>query len=107
MKIKKRKKNCWEVMKCGREPGGQKIKELGACPVPVYDQLNGAHGGINAGRVCWIVAGTMCGGEIEGSFAKKYEDCRKCPFYHLVRNEEGDQFLITVDLIKWFSEKDK
>ena len=24
--------NCWEVKKCGREPGGAKVAELGVCP---------------------------------------------------------------------------
>jgi hypothetical protein len=27
-----KKLNCWEVKKCGREPGGVKVKELGVCP---------------------------------------------------------------------------
>lgn len=103
----KKKENCWEFMKCGREPGGKNVEALGICPAAVYEKLNGAHGGINAGRVCWIVAGTMCGGKVEGSFAKKYKDCRSCPFYQSVKDEEGNQFLITVDLIKWFSERNK
>lgn len=101
------KVNCWEFKKCGREPGGKNARELGICPASVYDKLDGVHGGKNAGRVCWVVAGTMCGGEVEGSFAKKYKDCRECDFYQLVKKEEGSQFLITVDLIRWFSEKGK
>lgn len=96
------KKNCWEFMNCGREVGGEKAKELGVCPAATYIKLDSAHGGKNAGRVCWIVAGTMCGGRAEGSFARKYKDCRKCEFYQKVKEEEGAKFLLTVDLIQWF-----
>ena len=88
-------------MNCGRQYGEEKTKELGVCPAASYEKLDGAHGGKNAGRVCWVIAGTMCGGEVQGSFAKKYEDCRKCEFYQRVREEEGSHFLITVDLIRW------
>lgn len=95
------KLNCWEVMKCGREPGGRKEAELGACPVITCAKLDSVHGGKNAGRVCWVVAGTMCGGEAQGSFARKYKDCRNCRFYQLVKEEEGENFLLTIDLINW------
>lgn len=88
-------------MKCGRQFGGENAEELGVCPVASFAKLDSAHGGKNAGRVCWVVAGTMCGGEIEGSFARKYEDCRKCSFYQRVKEEEGSNFLITIDLIQW------
>ena len=89
-------------MNCGRQHGGENTRELGVCPAAVYEKLDSAHGGKNAGRVCWVVAGTMCGGEVQGSFAKKYDDCRKCRFYEMVKEEEGANFLITVDLIQWF-----
>jgi len=26
------RKNCWEVLKCGREPGGYRVSEAGVCP---------------------------------------------------------------------------
>lgn len=29
------KLNCWEFKKCGREPGGLKARERGACPATV------------------------------------------------------------------------
>lgn len=95
------KKNCWEIMNCGRHAGGEKAEELGVCPAAGYAKLDSAHGGKNAGRVCWVVAGTMCGGEVQGSFARKYKDCRKCKFYQMVKEEEGANFLITIDLIEW------
>jgi hypothetical protein len=101
------KKNCWEIMRCGREPMGENVEKHGICPAATFDLLNGVHGGKNAGRVCWIIAGTMCGGEIEGSFAKKYKDCRECSFYQQVKKEEGSEFLLTIDLLRWFAEKSK
>lgn len=95
------KKNCWEHHNCGREPGGKNVEEMGVCPAAIFHRLDGAHGGKNAGRSCWVVAGTMCGGEVVGSFAKKYQDCRKCEFYISVHEEEGSNFLITIELVKW------
>jgi hypothetical protein len=95
------KRNCWEVQECGREPGGKNAATKGVCPAATFHRLDGAHGGKNAGRCCWVVAGTMCGGKVVGSLAKKYNDCRKCDFYKKVQEEEGTHFLITIDLIKW------
>jgi HD-GYP domain-containing protein (c-di-GMP phosphodiesterase class II) len=62
--------NCWEFMQCGREVGGVKTEELGVCPA--YP---------DHGRDCARVAGTLCGGEIQGTFARKFRNCRKCRFY--------------------------
>jgi hypothetical protein len=75
-------------MKCGREPGGEKVSEMGVCPAASEKRFHGVQGGKNAGRVCWIVAGTMCNSEVKGTFAIKYSDCKKCPFYKKVRKEE-------------------
>jgi hypothetical protein len=94
-----RKLNCWEVKKCGREPDGLKIVEFGACPAAVEQRLDGTHGGKAAGRACWSVSGTLCGGRIEGTFAKKYGNCEKCNFYRQVRAEEGLNFRMSPDLL--------
>jgi hypothetical protein len=88
------KQNCWEFKKCGREAGGVKEKELGTCPASVIQELDGTHGGKNAGRSCWIVAGTMCGGKVQGTFAKKYDNCEKCEFYQSVKKEEGSKYIL-------------
>jgi hypothetical protein len=93
------KSNCWEYKKCGREPGGENAEKMGVCPAATNKRLDGIHRGKNAGRVCWIVAGTMCGGDVQGTFANKYKDCRECDFYQRVREEEGTQFLVTIELI--------
>jgi hypothetical protein len=76
-------------MKCERQPGGQKEKELGTCPVTIAEELDGAHGGIGAGRACWAVVGSFCGGKIQGTYAAKLKDCSKCDFMALVKREEA------------------
>jgi len=93
------KKNCWEFKKCGREPGGEKVKELGVCPATTEKRLDSAHEGKNAGRACWVVAGTFCKGEVQGSFAQKYKNCEKCDFYQTVRKEEGVKFMLSAILL--------
>jgi hypothetical protein len=89
-----KKLNCWEVKKCGREPGGEKSSELAICPAANEKKLHGTHGGSNAGRACWAVAGTFCDGTVQGTFAKKYEDCEKCDFFHQVLDEEDKEFTL-------------
>jgi hypothetical protein len=83
------KKNCWEVKKCGREPGGAKATELGICHATTELKLNGVNEGKNAGRTCWGVTGTLCGGKVQGSFAAKMSNCLECDFYKEVKTEEG------------------
>jgi two-component system NtrC family sensor kinase len=56
---------CWEYMKCGRDKDA-------SLKCPAYP---------NFGRVCWAVAGTFCEGKVQGTFAQKYESCKKCEFY--------------------------
>ena len=80
--------NCWEFKKCGREPGGAKVSELGVCPAATEKKVNLVHNGKNAGRVCWMVAGTLCGGKVQGTFAAKFSNCMNCEFYQLVMSEE-------------------
>ena len=82
------KMNCWEYKKCGRQPGGHKATDLGICPVTVHQDLHGAHDGTNAGRACWVVAGSLCGGKIQGTYAQKLTNCWRCDFMNTVKKEE-------------------
>lgn len=93
------KLNCWEFKKCGREPGGDRANELGVCPATINRDLDGVHGGKNSGRACWIVAGSMCGGQLQGTFAEKYHNCKICDFYLKVRDEEGANFELSIVLL--------
>jgi hypothetical protein len=91
--------NCWEFMKCGREPGGVNAEELGVCPASTFVPFNDIHGGTAAGRACWAVAGTMCRGKVSGMYAKKLGDCGKCEFHSLVAEQEGDSMQLTLDIL--------
>lgn len=93
------KLNCWQVEKCGREPSGPKSKEFGVCPAATETRLNGTHGGINGGRACWVIAGTLCRGKIQGTYASKVKDCLACEFYHKVKEEESGGFNMAIILL--------
>jgi hypothetical protein len=72
--------NCWEIKKCGREKGGENEKALGVCPAfPDH------------GHSCWIVAGTFCKGEMQGTFAKKEQLCGICEVYQQYSTFFGKQ----------------
>ena len=75
------KLNCWEIKKCGREPGGHKAMERGVCPATSATSCNGINGGKNGGRICWAIAGTFCGKRVSGAIAQKLGNCKKCEFY--------------------------
>lgn len=93
------RKNCWEVKRCGRELGGTHVHDLGVCPAATMSKLDGAHGGKNAGRSCWVVAGTLCGGEVQATFARKFESCQACDFYKRVQQEEAGGFQMSIVLL--------
>lgn len=95
-----KKLNCWEFKKCGRELGGENALTLEVCPAAINVLLDGVHGGTNAGRACWTVAGTMCNGKVQGTFAKKIINCGSCDFYLTVRTEEGENLEMTIELLK-------
>ncbi|MHA2035918.1 MAG: two-CW domain-containing protein [Promethearchaeota archaeon] len=90
------KKNCWEVMACDWQPDYLIEDESGVCPAVKDDRFNGLHGGKNAGRTCWMIAGTLCGGKVQGTYAQKYNSCIECGFYKLVKKEEGLDFKMLV-----------
>jgi hypothetical protein len=98
------KKNCWEHKRCGRESGGENEKDLGVCPAASESKLDGIHGGINAGRACWVVAGTFCGNGVQGTFAKKLPDCIECDFYNLIEEEEEPKFIVPLVLLNMLGE---
>lgn len=82
-------------MQCGREPGGVKAQKLGVCPAVADTSFDGINRGKNAGRFCWAVAGTFCGGKAQGTFAEKRESCLSCGFFNKVCTEEGTARLQT------------
>jgi hypothetical protein len=99
--------NCWEFKKCGREPFGGKADELGVCPAAARVGADNIHDGRNGGRSCWAIAGTLCGGKVQGTFAMKFENCMNCEFYKFVLNEEGKNRIPTAEIIKKINEHKK
>ena len=86
------KPNCWELKKCGREPGGSRVAELGVCPAAQFIQANGVNSGRNGGRICWALAGTFCGGKVQGTFSEKQMTCMACEVFQQIKGEEGSGF---------------
>ena len=84
----KKKLNCWEFKKCGREPGGNKVDEFGVCPAAIEEKADGINSGTMGGRICWAVSGTYCRGKVQGIFAAKITSCASCAFFNQVDKEE-------------------
>ncbi|MDH4322369.1 MAG: chemotaxis protein CheW [Desulfobulbaceae bacterium] len=59
---------CWEAKQCGKPE----------CP---------AHGS-NDHR-CWMISGTFCRNEIQGTYHEKIEACRKCTFYQAMHEQKA------------------
>ena len=91
--------NCWEVKNCGRQPGGVKTQELGVCKAALETRTEGVNHGKNAGRCCWAISGTLCGGQVQGSFAMKLHNCMSCNFYQQVSAEEGRNLVNSKDIL--------
>ena len=89
---KKEKENCWEFMKCGREPNGSNTDKFGVCPASTAESYNNINNGINAGRFCWKIVGTLCFDTIRGISALHIISCVQCPFFKMVKESEGKDF---------------
>ncbi|MDH3394209.1 MAG: hypothetical protein OEL66_09380 [Desulfobulbaceae bacterium] len=73
--------NCWEIMECGREQGGDRMTELGEC-IASKEGL---------GHSCWAIAGTLCEGEVQGTMAQKLGFCTSCQVHRLYNRSRGEQ----------------
>jgi adenylate cyclase len=69
-------------------------------------RLHGINHGTNAGRACWIVAGTYCKGQVQGTFAQKHGNCRQCDFYRQVREEDPQSFELTETLMRYVADSE-
>ncbi len=88
-------KNCWELKMCGREPNGKNVSEFGVCPAAKETSCTGVNNGTSAGRICWAIAGTFCGGKVQGDFAQKSVSCMSCDVFKKIKDEEGiDNFVL-------------
>lgn len=93
------KLNCWEFMGCAWGPPAEGEPRDDVCPAALEYRLNGVHGGINAGRACWVVTDTICEGRAQGAFAQKAACCADCDFYRTVQDEEFPHFVLTPNLL--------
>lgn len=59
---KKIEGHCWERKQCECKDG--------SCPA--YQNESGR---------CWLIAGTMCDGKVQGKFAQKFASCTECDFF--------------------------
>ncbi len=84
--------NCWQFKNCGRQPKGAKVAELGVCPAAQPGNYDGRNAGVHRGRYCWKVAGTFCGGVVQGTFASKVINCARCEVFHTIKQEQGPEF---------------
>lgn len=87
-------RNCWEIKHCGRQKGGEHSQLKGVCPAAEDQHFDGINNGKNGGRICWAVAGTFCGGEVQGTFAQKLSSCVMCDFFRQVKLQEQERFLM-------------
>jgi hypothetical protein len=74
-------RNCWEIKSCGRNAGGANVRELGMCIA--------AREGM--GHSCWVIAGTLCGGKVQGTAARKEDNCINCEVYKTYHRVIGTQ----------------
>ena len=71
--------NCWEIKKCERKKGGNKVSELDECIASKEGM----------GHSCWVIAGTLCLGKIQCTHAQKIGFCTSCKVYHLYNRSKG------------------
>jgi hypothetical protein len=69
--------------------------------------VDGANGGINGGRACWALTGTMSGPaeRVQGIFARDMTTCYACKFYEQVMMEEQENFEGTVHIVRRLRER--
>jgi len=93
------RKNCWEVMGCGREAGGKRVNGKGVCPASTETSLHSIHGGTNGGRACWAVDGTLCRNTNPDTLDTKRELCPSCNFYRTFLQEEHPHLVVSDDML--------
>jgi hypothetical protein len=72
--------NCWEIKKCERQKGGKKVNELGECIASKEGM----------GHSCWAVAGTLCGGKIQGTTVQKIGYCTSCEVHEIYNRSKSE-----------------
>jgi hypothetical protein len=68
-------------------------------------RANGINGGTNGGRSCWAIAGSLCGGKVQGSYATKLGNCLQCDFFNEVRRQQADKFVSSREILNLVNPK--
>ncbi len=63
-KLQKKDRPCWVIQK-----GPSEIKQN----CPAWE--------LQAGHLCWLINGTICQGQVQGSWEKKMKICRQCKVF--------------------------
>ena len=74
-------KNCWDILKCERQKNGKKVNEYGEC-IASKEEL---------GHSCWAIAGTLCGGMVQGDATEKRQNCIRCEVFKLYHRSVGTE----------------
>jgi hypothetical protein len=96
------RQNCWEFKRCGRQPGGNRVADLGVCPASTLEKATGINGGLNGGRTCWAIVGTLCRGQVQDSIEAKLRHCVGCDFRLRTVQEEGDALVDPASIARIF-----
>jgi hypothetical protein len=75
------KLNCWDYKKRCKEMNSRSNSN-NLCPAKNEVIANGLNGGINGGRMCWVIMDAHCK-------KKNQTDCFQCEFQYKVIAEEG------------------
>lgn len=78
---------CWEMKNC---PPSRRAK------CPAYPQQ---------GDQCWTVTATLCGGQEQGSYHEKMENCRKCDVYQAAHGAFAEKILPEASGVKCWQVK--
>lgn len=76
-------------MLCGRGPNGDKKDKCSVCPVTTEILADGLNGGVNGGRMCWVIVDNCPGDENDSSRTQEKSFCFQCEFRYKVMAEEG------------------
>ena len=86
--------NCWQYRRCGREPGGENVSELGICNAALPSKNDLVNHGKNSGRICWTIADTKCDGEPTCKILDDINTCLTCEFLKYVTQQERQKFIL-------------
>ena len=73
--------NCWDFETCCKKTDGRGNSN-NLCPAKNEVIANGLNGGINGGRICWVIMDSHCK-------KKAQTTCFQCEFHYKVMAEEG------------------